>query len=35
MALTKRIAVTLPAGPKLEQTIELIRLAEANGITDG
>jgi probable F420-dependent oxidoreductase len=35
MPLKKRIAVTLPAGPKLEQTIELIRWAEANGIGDG
>lgn len=35
MPLEKRIAVTLPAGPKLEHTIELIRWAEANGISDG
>ncbi len=35
MALQKRIAVTLPAGPKLEQTIERIRWAEDNGIPDG
>ncbi|MEZ5559799.1 MAG: LLM class flavin-dependent oxidoreductase [Pseudomonadales bacterium] len=35
MALEKRIAVTLPAGPKLEQTIERIRWAEDNGIPDG
>lgn len=35
MPLDKRIAVTLPAGPKLEQTIELIHWAEDNGITDG
>lgn len=31
----KRIAVTLPAGPRLADTIELIRWAEDNGITDG
>ncbi|MFW6094072.1 MAG: LLM class flavin-dependent oxidoreductase [Pseudomonadota bacterium] len=31
----KRIAVTLPAGPKLEQTVERIRWAEDNGIPDG
>jgi alkanesulfonate monooxygenase SsuD/methylene tetrahydromethanopterin reductase-like flavin-dependent oxidoreductase (luciferase family) len=35
MSLDKRIAVTLPFGPKIEQTIELIRWAEDNGITDG
>ncbi|MEQ8859845.1 MAG: LLM class flavin-dependent oxidoreductase [Pseudomonadales bacterium] len=35
MALEKRIAVTLPAGPKLEHTIERIRWAEDNGIPDG
>jgi probable F420-dependent oxidoreductase len=35
MALSKRIAVTLPAGPKVTQTVELIRWAEENGITDG
>jgi probable F420-dependent oxidoreductase len=35
MTLEKRIAVTLPAGPKLEQTVELIRWAQDNGITDG
>jgi len=35
MALTKRIAVTLPAGPKLEHTIARIRWAEDNGIPDG
>ena len=28
MAKEKRIAVTLPAGPKLEQTVERIRWAE-------
>ncbi len=31
----KRIAVTLPAGPKLTQTIERIRWAEDSGIPDG
>lgn len=35
MSLDKRIAVTLPAGPKVSQTVELIRWAEDNGITDG
>jgi probable F420-dependent oxidoreductase len=35
MSLDKRIAVTLPAGPKVAQTVELIRWAEDNGITDG
>ena len=35
MALDKRIAITLPAGPNLKQTIELIRWAETNGILDG
>lgn len=35
MAIDKRIAVTLPAGPRLEQTIERIRWAEDNGIPDG
>ena len=34
MALAKRIAVTLPAGPKLEHTIARVRWAEENGITD-
>ncbi len=33
--IEKRIAVTLPAGPKLERTIERIRWAEDNGIADG
>lgn len=31
----RRIAVTLPGGPRLEQTIERIRWAEDNGIPDG
>ncbi len=35
MATEKRIAVTLPAGPKLEQTVERIRWAEDHGIPDG
>jgi probable F420-dependent oxidoreductase len=35
MGLAKRIAVTLPAGPKLGQTIERIRWAEDHGIPDG
>ena len=34
MALAKRIAVTLPAGPKIEHTISRIRWAEENGIPD-
>lgn len=34
-AKEKRIAVTLPAGPKLEHTAERIRWAEDNGIPDG
>ena len=35
MALARRMAVTLPAGPKLEQTIARIRWAEDNGYPDG
>lgn len=35
MPVDKRIAVTLPAGPKLEQTIARARWAEDNGIADG
>ena len=35
MALEKRIAVTLPAGPLLQASIERLAWAEANGITDG
>jgi probable F420-dependent oxidoreductase len=35
MAVEKRIAVTLPAGPKLEHTIERLRWAEDHGIPDG
>ena len=35
MAIEKRIAVTLPAGPKLTQTIDRIRWAEEHGIPDG
>ncbi len=34
MALQKRIAVTLPAGPRIEDTIARIRWAEDNGIPD-
>ncbi len=34
MALAKRIAVTLPAGPKIEQTVARVKWAEDNGITD-
>lgn len=35
MAFDKRIAVTLPAGPRVADTIKLIGWAEDNGITDG
>ena len=34
MGLQKRVAVTLPAGPKLEHTIDRIRWAEDNGYPD-
>ena len=34
MALEKRIAITLPAGPKLEDTIARLKWAEDNGIPD-
>lgn len=34
MALEKRVAVTLPAGPSLKQTIERLQWAEANGYSD-
>lgn len=34
MALAKRIAVTVPAGPNIEDTIKRIKWAEANGISD-
>ena len=34
MALQKRIAVTLPAGPRIEDTIARLRWAEDNGIPD-
>lgn len=34
MALQKRVAVTLPAGPKISQTIERLKWAEQNGYTD-
>jgi probable F420-dependent oxidoreductase len=35
MSLNKRIAVTLPAGPRLSDTIALINWAESQGIGDG
>ena len=35
MTLEKRIAVTLPGGLKVEETVAMIRWAEDNGITDG
>ncbi len=34
MPLPKRIALTLPAGPRVKDTIERVKWAEANGITD-
>ena len=34
MALAKRVAVTLPAGPDIRQTIDLLRWAESNGYPD-
>jgi len=34
MSLKKRIAVTLPAGPKVQHTIDRIKWAEDNGISD-
>lgn len=34
MALAKRIAVTLPAGPRIEDTVKRIQWAEDNGIPD-
>ena len=34
MALSKRMAVTLPAGPDIRQTIERLRWAEDNGYPD-
>ena len=34
MALAKRIAVTLPAGPRIEDTIARIQWAEDQGIPD-
>ena len=34
MALQKRIAVTVPAGPRIEDTVERIQWAEENGIPD-
>lgn len=35
MSLPQRIAVTLPAGPNVADTIERVRWAEANGLEDG
>ena len=34
MALAKRLAVTLPAGPKLEHSVARIKWAEDNGYPD-
>ena len=34
MAVDKRMAVTLPAGPSLEQTIKRLEWAEDNGFPD-
>ena len=34
MALAKRIAVTLPAGPRIEDTIARVQWAEEHGIPD-
>ena len=34
MAHAKRVAVTLPMGPRIEDTIELVKWAEANGYQD-
>ena len=34
MALPKRIALTLPAGPQVEDSITLVKWAEANGFDD-
>ncbi len=34
MAHAKRVAVTLPMGPRIEDTIELVKWAEANGYPD-
>ena len=34
MALEKRVAVTLPAGPNIQSTIDRLRWAEANGYPD-
>jgi len=35
LALSKRVAVTLPAGPRLEQTIQRLKWAEDQGYPDG
>lgn len=34
MAHVRRVAVTLPAGPRVEDTVELVQWAEANGYPD-
>ena len=34
MSVTKRIAVTLPAGPRVADTVARIKWAEDNGIAD-
>jgi probable F420-dependent oxidoreductase len=34
MALRQRMAVTLPAGPRIEDTVERVKWAEANGYSD-
>jgi len=34
MALKKRIAITLPAGPKIEDTVKRLKWAEENGFAD-
>ena len=34
MTLSKRVAVTLPAGPKLQQTVDRLKWAEDQGYSD-
>jgi len=34
MALKKRVAITLPAGPKIEDTVKRLKWAEENGFAD-
>ena len=34
MALKQRIAVTLPGGPKVQDTVDRVKWAEANGYDD-